>query len=403
LLVAGAFLAAQNGFAVFAGILTGFGHVQELGGRGVPTLETLSVEAITASLCVALVAGGVALTRPDKRRRASWVAAFALTLALVLAAVWLAAALWVGRFGSAGTADRLTELSAQFARERWSMFVLLKSVVKLLRERLTLHALPTLLPFVVLALFVKHRNRATGIERSLALLLLLTAAALRVRRGMEYAEWTSMLIEIPVYAFVARVLLGNRIQEWYGTAKVVLASLALLFVWQHMENGYGPLTRRGSRVAVETPRGTVRLVANQANHYSRLKQAIDAVDPSGLRPVIAFGYSGSFNYFLDRPAASRLTHGFRLSGMDDPNEVVRRVRSATPPVIAIDNPFFGFQMPTNAFHPLHWQARTRVSHYIRYDRRYFEQVVSGCKAIDSGLRGFTLYDCPPSRADLVRR
>ncbi|MGQ0643090.1 MAG: hypothetical protein ACT4P6_20275 [Gemmatimonadaceae bacterium] len=400
---AAAFLAAQNGFGVFLGILTGFGHLQELSGRGIPALETLTVEAMAAALCTAVVAGAVALTRPDKRRRATLVASFAGGLAVILGAIWLGSAVWIARFGTAGTGDRLTDLATQYSREQWSMIVLLKNAVTVLRQRLTLHALPTLVPFAVLALFVRYRNRATPFDRSLAFLLLLTVGALRARRGMEYAEWTSMLVEIPVYAYVARILLADRIEEWYGAAKVILASLACLFLWQHMDNGYGPFTRRGSRVAVETPRGSVRLVANQANHYRVLKRAVDAMDPTGRRPVMSFGYSGSLNYFLDRPAPSPLTHGFRLSSIDDPNEAVRLVRAASPAVIAIDNPFFDFQMPTTAFHSLHWQARTRVSHYIRYDRRYFEQVVAGCTAEASGLRGFTLYDCPERDGQVVNR
>lgn len=403
LTTATSFLVKQNDFGVLFGILTGFGHAQELSGRGIPTLETLTVETIAASLCVAVVACAVILTRPDKRRRATWVASFAGSLALLLMAVWLAQAVWIARFGGASNGDRLADIAEQFSAEHWSMLVLFKTVVKLLRERLTIHALPTFLPFVVLALFLRYRNRVNASDRPIALLLLLTAAALRMRRGMEFAEWSSILIEIPIYAYVARAVLGDRVREWYATGGVVLASLALLFAWQYTENGYGPLTRRGRRVAVVTPRGTVRLVADQANHYTKLKQAVDRIDPTGRRPVIAFGYSGSFNYFLGRPAASPLTHGFRISGIADPNEAVRRVRAARPPVIAIDNPYFSFQTPTSGFQTIHWQARTRVNHYIRYDRHYFEQMVAGCKQQSSALRGFTLYDCPDSDALLVDR
>jgi hypothetical protein len=297
----------------------------------------------------------------------------------------------------------LAELAQQFSREPGSMVVLLKTAVKMLRERLTFHALPTLLPFPVLALFLKYRNSAHERDRSLVVLLLVTAAALRLRRGMEYTEWSSVLIELPIYAYAARAVLGSRIQEWYPTGKVILTALALLFVWQYAENGYGPLTRRGSRVPVDTPRGTVRLIADQANHYTRLQRAVDALDPSGRRPVIAFGYSGSFNYFLDRPAPSPLTHGFRLSPISDPNEAVQRVRAAVPAPIAIDNPFFDFRAPVAGFQLLNWRPRMRINHYMRYDRHYFEAMVTGCTAQASGLRGFTLYDCPVRDGPLLTR
>ncbi|MGH7710522.1 MAG: hypothetical protein ACREOG_04530, partial [Gemmatimonadaceae bacterium] len=266
---AAVYLAAQNGFGVFAGILTGFGHVQELGGRGIPTLETLSLETIAATLCITAVAGAVCLTRPNQRRKAAWVVAFAGTAAILLIAVWLAQEMWIARFGSAGTAagDRLTALSQEISTPQASTLALLKRVVRRLGERLTVHALPTLLPVAVLAVFLKYRRRATGIDSALALLLLLTAIALRLRRGMEYSEWSSILIELPIYAFVARVLLADRFEEWSGTAKLLLASLALLAAWQHALDGYGPLSRRGSRVAVHTPRGIVRLSAGQAGQY----------------------------------------------------------------------------------------------------------------------------------------
>lgn len=388
------FVVMQNGLGVLFGILTGFGHTQELGGRGIPTLETLTLETTTASLCLAVVAGAVILTRPDKRRRAWWVALFALSCAGLLMAVWLTQAFWIARFANAHNGDRLSEIADRFSTEHWSTLVLFKTLARLLRDQLTFHALPSLLPFGVLALVWRFGKRMSARSRSIALVLLLTAAALRLRRGMEFAEWTSILIELPIYAYVARAMLGDQLEEWSATGRIVLASLALLFAWQYTENGYGPLTRRGSREPVLTPRGTVRLSPNQANQYRKLKAVIDTLDPTGRRPVIAFGYSGGFNYFLGRPAPSPLTHGFRLSGLEDPNEAVRLVRTTSPPPVVIDNPGFNSRTPTVGFQMIHWQAQTRPNHYMRFDRRYFEQMISGCRERPSALRRLTLYDCP---------
>jgi hypothetical protein len=129
-------------------------------------------------------------------------------------------------------------------------------------------------------------------------------------------------------------------------------------------------------------------------HYRRLKSAVDELDPTGRRPLFSFGYSGGFNYMLGRRAASPLTHGFRLSPIKDPNAAVQLLRAASPPVIAVDNPYFTDRVPVPGVQVLRWQPLTRLNHYVRFDRPYFEAAVLGCRVQANPLREFTIYDCP---------
>jgi hypothetical protein len=396
LAAASAFLVAQTGFGVFAGILTGYGLAQEYGGRGSPTLETVVLESAAAALCVAGVSLAVAWTGGTGRRRAAWTATVALVAAAALMAVWILKTVSIAQIVAAGTGPGLrSEVLDQLTGSAITPAALVKTSIKLLRDRLTIHALPALTPLIALAVFLRHRARLSRPDAALGLLLLLAAIALRVRRGMEHVEWTSMLVELPVYVFLARLLYADRMPAVLRASRAVLAAMIPLILWQHFSNGYGPGTRRGPRVAVSTPRGLVRLHPGQAGHYARLKQAVDALDPTGSRPLLSFGYSGSFNYFFRRPPATPLTHGFRIGTVRDPNDAVRQARFLRPPVIGIDSPFWDFGLPVIGVDLFRWQRRERPGPYASYDRPYFEAVVAGCRSLDhAGLEGFTLYDCP---------
>ncbi|MGQ0766543.1 MAG: hypothetical protein ACT4OZ_12850 [Gemmatimonadota bacterium] len=394
LLPAGAFLVAQNGFSVLPGILGGYGIAREYGGRSSPTLETLVLELIATAGLLTLLLSITAIAVPRRRRLALAGTVVASSAAAVLATVWLLRTVTIAQLATGAGDTGRSELLSMLAGTEITLPALIRTSVRLLRDRLTLHAIPSLVPVIALAALVRWRHRVDGRELRLMIVLLVAAIALRARRGMEHSEWTSVLLELPLYVFLAGAIVSD-LTESRRVIRWSLIALVPLILWQHYANGYGVLTRRGPRVAVDTPRGAVRLHPGQARHYQRLRAAVDSLDPSGRRALLSFGYSSSFNYFLRRPPATPLTHGFRIGTLKDPRDAVRIARSLNPPVIGIDNPFWAFGLPEIGLAIHRWERREKPGPYITFDRPLFEAVVAGCRRLEHvGLEGFTIYDCP---------
>jgi hypothetical protein len=391
-----ALIVAQSGAGTLLGVLGGFGHVEEYGGRGFPSWERLTTEVIACALLSGALIVSLFLGRAISRSEAT--RPLLLTSAVALVGV----ALYVGmgfRIASsvAGTAP-LPPMAGFVASVVEGHQPMLRSLLAFLRERLLLHLLPALLPGIVLLVFLVGWRRLCQrpLFRPIVLLLGLCLTA-RLRRLFEGVEWYHFLLELPAYMLAVQFFLAERMDRVRTGLIVFLTSLTLIVGgYSHWYFGRGPLTRRANWEPVLTARGTYYMPSGQANDYRELSSLLSQIDPTGQRPLFAFGYTGGFNYLLGRPNSTPLTQGFRLSNAD-PDEVVESLIHQVPPPILMDNVIFAAAtIPANVIAWSRWETPVVEGIYARFDRKYFEQVLQRCTRagqVPKGQEFLTIYDC----------
>ena len=228
------------------------------------------------------------------------------------------------------------------------------------------------------------------------LLLLGVCMTARLRRLFEGVEWFHFLLELPVYLLVLQLLLRNKERNLERGLRLVHLTFLILGGYAYFRLGRGPLTQHGGWEAVQTPRGVYRMPAAQANDFLSLQARLVGIDPGGERPLFAFGYSGGFNYFLNRPNATPLSQGFLLANAE-PIEVVAALKHGQHAPILIDNRAYDrIGVPVSRLSWDTWEIPTKRVHYWRFDRTYFDLLKSGCLQVNASKTRrpmFTLYDC----------
>lgn len=359
-------------------LLLGFGQAREFAGRSSPTMERVVLEITSASAFTALA---LALIPPEarSRRHAKWLVAM-LSLAALGCAIWVAngpaGATAMGPFGWPGRRELVSELVDALVR----------------------HAPSGLFPLAALAAIARWRAGNDAVERRRVLLLVAgVAAAARVRRMGENVEFYQAMIELPLYFALAIEFLpmpAVRAGAFVQRGVVTLACVALLCHWQL---SYGFLTRRGWQSAHPTLRGVMHLREGEYLLLQSMVGAADSIDPTRARPLFAFGYSGGFNYFMQRRNPTSTTQGFAFSVHSTLEENVTRVRSANPPAFLLDNRIIGHvPFPRKGVHLLRWRAPTILSPYLRVDRPLFDALAADCRLVTgfpAGSPTFTLYSC----------
>jgi hypothetical protein len=132
--------------------------------------------------------------------------------------------------------------------------------------------------------------------------------------------------------------------------------------------------------------------ANEARDYRKVLAALDAIDPQRRRPLLAFGFSGGWNYYMRRSNPYPFTQDFFFSAFDA-DSVLSGPRP--PGLILIDNPIL--DNTSFAAATLSWrrweQARVRTP-YGPYDRPRFERLRQGCAPVPVDSIVFSVYSCP---------
>jgi hypothetical protein len=380
-------VARQAGWAAVAGAAGGFGSAAESGGRGLPSWERLTVElwgiGILLSVLLASLRIGRTITAAEFR---PWFALSAL-VAVAAGAVYLL----VG--GHAATS--LTSFTAGPATGPGPG---VGAALHNMRLSLSARLFPALLPpLVAIVTVVRWKHLEQDSRRGLLLALAGLCVALRSKRLFEHVEWYNVLLEVPLYVLAVQVLVPRFDRRSWNGMVVALTVLLLIGVNEYHKQSKGPLTNR-IYPKVQTARGIVRFRPNEAREFVGLKGLLDSVDPAGRRPLFAFGRSGGFNYFLGRDNPTPLTHGFRISNAS-PDAVVTSLRNGAHPLL-VDVADEVFQLgvrPEPGIFLTRWQAPTRPSHYLSYDRRFFEAAVAGCIRVGQvppqGKALYTVYDC----------
>ncbi|MFN2399252.1 MAG: hypothetical protein ABR543_11515 [Gemmatimonadaceae bacterium] len=388
----------QAGWHVLGSVATGFGHAQEFSGAGLPTWERLTVQVAAVSVVMVimlsfLVAVG-ATTGVRSRRLLATFAAFA----------FLAFAVHVYMSFRIGGGIQITDYKhfrtpteLALASHVANGDPLLRPALGWFRQRLQSTIPPILLPLGLLVAVAARWNRhRTPILRNVVMFLLVLCLAARARRGFALVEWFHVLLELPVYVLAVQLFLGEGAQRRIERAlRIMMLVLVVLAAHAYWNLGIGPLTQRATE-RVRTPKGIVHLRPNAANHYRRVSAVVDRLDPSHSRTLFAFGYSGGFNYFLDRPNPTPATLGFRLAVVG-PDSVLATLLREYPAPLLLDNlgPFARTEVPRTTLEPGRWEFRVTANHYMRVDRRYFQAALAACDvATPHSLDGpDVVYDC----------
>jgi hypothetical protein len=208
-----------------------------------------------------------------------------------------------------------------------------------------------------------------------------------MRRGFQYVEWYHIMAELPLYS----ALLPSRALRH--------ASLAVLLVmsgYLYYRNGIGPLTSKPHLERIETKRGLVYMRPQDASDYWAVLAAIDRIDPSGQRPLFAFGYTGGFNYFFGRKNPTSLTQGFSFSYNPPPEKLPAET------IFLYNTHWDVMGVPSTELKPWRWRQDFVTNPFIAHDLPRFQGLVRGCRTAET-VQGslysrlvFTLYECRPA-------
>lgn len=337
-------IAATAGPDVLPLVLTGFNHVQELGGLGLPDLHALTLAGAGA------LAGGAVFALIAGSRPRWWI------LCATAAAVACLVIVWMNRM-SAGM-----EYS--------------EAVVELGRGLLT-QVPPLLLPVALAAVVFARRSDVPNATWWLAALVFVCLT--RSRRAFQFAEWYHALIELPIYAMVAVALAPVR--QTVRRLQWGFAGVLLLGGVEEWTLGRVPLVGIGRLPATETPRGTVHWRQYEVDRMQWLTRELEARDPEAHRPLFAYGYLAGYAYFLKRVNPTGMSQGFRLSRFD-PDSVVRALHTYSPPIFLLDSrDYDSASVPVGGVNLRVWNRPRRINHYVRYDRPYFERLLSHCQPV----------------------
>ncbi len=397
---ASAVVIAQSGLDALPGVISGFGHVQEFGGLGLPSWERLTVELLVSCWILVLVASSATLVLPPKERRR----ALKWTGLLATCGI-LAMALHVGmtlRTGAMLTATGLPEVPSHLQRNLWwhveAGSPLWRPALGLLRSAIEAHLLPILLPVIlIVTIGIRWRTLPRTPLRSWALAFLGFCLAARMRRLFQGVDWFHFLLEIPVYTLVLELFVGSTARQLRKLATLILIPTLAVSVHAYWGFGRGPLTRAGTLPEVVTPRGIVHMPADEAADFYWLIGVLDRVDPGRERPIFAFGFTGGFSYFLSRGNPSPTTLGFRLSRWPG-DSVVASISASDPAPFLLDtHAYDSIGTPALGIDLKRWEQRLVRNHLIRVDRPYFERLLAGCHEIsrrpDTRAPFFVLFDC----------
>ncbi len=392
-----ALLAWRYGVEALPNIFSGFGMAARNVGVYLPNLSQATVELTVVGGVLVTGALVSAVTRVWTLRTSRGLAFGGMAILASTTAIWL----WQAR---AAVAWMATNGRPQFPSSFEYEFLPLpqsdvegtKRALVALFDRSFHHLIPLVIPATVLAIvLVRHRAFADRRAWRLLVILLICALSLRSRRMIAYTEWSSIMLEWPLYvvALYACVPRPERLMPALGVSSALLAATALTFNYRE-GTGYG--SRKGRFAILETPRGNVRVEANLARTYRDLRATLDSADPSGTRPVFAFGYSGSLSYLLNRPSAGTLSQGFTKSIYATPEIAFRKALELKPSLLLVDIPFYQPGTPAPRFAPLRWDAAMQAQVYHVVDRPLFDELKRECQRIGLGAPSqntMSVYDC----------
>ena len=377
-------VALTAGASVLRPLVGGFGHARIAGGMGFPSWERLTVELFAASLVVGFLAAMASMAR--RRLYVAPLLACAI-VATLTGAIHVMVSLSIVPADLGPFPTPTVEAMAYHVREGNP---LLRPALGWLRLRVVGDPIPFVLSPLLLAAMAVRWARLDVTRRSTVALLLGFAVALRARRAFEATEWFEFLLTLPVILASAELLFGLAGTELHRFRSGTLAVLTVMSVTAYNVLGRGAGTRRRFP-GVAIARGTVHWAPNALGDYHRVRAAIDSIDPGGGRPVFAFGFTGGWNYFLNRRNPFPFTQNFAFSAFDADSVLITRPAG----VILIDHSLIdGTSFTSLDIRLDRWEQARVPTPYPSFDRPRFDRLRDGCPRIALDSTAFRVYACP---------
>lgn len=378
-------IGATAGGHIFLPLLGGFGHIAVTGGRGLPSWERLTVDLFVLTT---LVFAHHALVSIARKRILVRQLAISAGLAAVLAAVHVYHSLHT-ILPADGQIPSPTQTALAYPLMHGQS--LLRPSIKWLLVRAAQTPIPVLLaPLLLCVVAMRWRTLPAERKRTLALLLVF-ALALRTRRAFEGSEWVEFLLAAPVFLATAETVATASPEETrrFRTASLAALTVAALVAYRGYGHGWGTSTYfpNGTR----TTRGVMHWEENAVGDYDDLTTTLNSIDPSRTRPLVALGYTGGFNYFLERRNPFPMTQDFYFSAFNA--DSVLRARPAK--LFLLEVPHFkgrSFEAPRLDWG--HWELGRVATPIDWYDTPRFQKLAAGCARITLPHSSFIVYDCP---------
>jgi len=396
---------AQAGVAPVLDMLIEARSGASFAGFAAPSLERLTVEiAATAALGLTAVTALWLCLAIDDRTAARWVGALALVF-LTSTAVYVGMSVAIARMLAAAGPNPLPTISeeALWASLRSGHGIGAASLA-LFDDRLQANLFPVILPPLLLgalALWWRRWHDRTLANR-LALLLGLAVAG-RLHAGFRDAQWYNVLLELPCYAMFLQLVSGPATAKAARAVRAALSVLIVLGLYSYVTMARGVLTYHGSFAALATPRGTVHWPPLEAEIFVRVDSLVRAADPTGERPLIAFGGTGGWDYYLRRSSRLPVTGGFGESRWHR-DSLLAAVSRLRPLPLLVDNRFAMRAEPSGR-RLLRWEPEPEPNVFGRLDRAPFLAVRERCGAVpgQDTTQMVVVYDCAhPPVADTAK-
>ncbi len=375
---------ATTGMQTLTAMFGGFGHVRMAGGQGFPSWERITIDVLALSLVCAIA---LLLAAVARRRLAVAPLMAALLVAAIASTVHIVATLHITPALPNELPTDTQRLVAEGARIGAAP---LHSALKWLLERVGQTPLPVALaPFLLVVIAVRWRGLPAP-RREVVAVLLGLCIALRLRRAFEATEWFEFLFSLPIYLAAAELLLAldaKSLQRFRVGVGLTLAAFALV---ANAEYGRGYGTRRVYAESFASPRGIVHWAPGQAAELGRIRAAIDSIDPSGQRPLFAFGFSGGWNYFLGRRNPFPFTQDFFFSAFNADSVLQHRPAK----LFLIDDTSLRGSYGAARFDWRRWDQPRVEAPYAPYDHPRFNRLREGCTEVPKVRTRFHLYACP---------
>ncbi len=390
---------AQAGGRAVANVLTGSGELGASIAWAIPTLERLVLEAaaVAAMTLVAVTALWLCLAITDAAA-ARW-AGGALIVFLAAAAADLGMIVGTAtRLADTGLGPWPTSIEYTLWRVLSAARPLTTSALGILDDRFQTHIFPAAMPAVLLVVLLVRWRRWTDIAlRNRLTMLLAICAAVRLPDGLAGSSWFNVLLEAPVYVLVFRLVSSGAVRQ-SGRAVLSALGIYLLFgVYNYVGFGRGPLTFRSGYAATATAEGPVRWSPADADLFKLADSLIRAADPSGQRPLLAFGQTGGWNYYLGRKNPTPVERGWYVLTPRAADAVQNEVRALDTPFLLVDNDLAPRSAPLRTLSLVRWDAEMGPSPFEHVDRARFGALAAECPAAATGSsRGATMrvLACP---------
>jgi len=264
-------------------------------------------------------------------------------------------------------------------------------------ERFQAHLFPYILsPALLIVLIARWRKWFDPALRDRLALLLGLCVVARAHRPAYGADWYHVLLELPAFVLFFRLLCANESHKAARAIRVALSVFIMLGLYTYLSLAHGPFTFTGRLPSFTTPQGVVHWPARSVRAWLYADSSLRALDSAGVRPLLAFGATGGWNYYLDRRNPLPVTGGLGTT-LRSAESMVERAREANPPVILIDNRYAlrSALVRGPAAFQLHWEPRPEQNAHIQRERALFRELRQGCADISADTtRMVRVFDCP---------